>query len=97
MYTVFVFGGHEGAVFQSFDKHEIDDGGSGYTSEEGNAVFHLFRIVEGEYHTGQPLYDHSEEEGDGDGYENGHDDGKGFVGVYEVAQTEGVAIMYFDK
>jgi len=29
--------------------------------------------------------------------ENGHDDGKGFVGVYEVAQTEGVAIMYFDK
>ena len=61
------------------------------------AVFHLFRIVESEYHTGKPLYDHSEEEGDGDGYENGHDDGKGFVGVYEVAQTEGVAIMYFDK
>ena len=94
---MFVFRGHEGTVFQSFDKHEIDDSGSGYTSEEGNAVFHLFRIVESEYHTGKPLYKHSEEEGDSDGDEDRHDDGEGFVGVYEVAQTEGIAIMYFDK
>lgn len=56
-----------------------------------------FRIVESEYHTGKPLYKHSEEEGDSDGDEDRHDDGEGFVGVYEVAQTEGIAIMYFDK
>jgi len=43
------------------------------------------------------LYKHSEEEGDSDGDEDRHDDGEGFVGVYEVAQTEGIAIMYFDK
>ena len=94
---MFVFRGHEGAVFQSFDKHEIDDGSSGYPPKEGDAVFHLFRIVESEYHTGKPLYKHSEEEGDSDGDEDRHDDGEGFVGVYEVAQTEGIAIMYFDK
>ena len=47
-----------------------------HTSEEDNAVFHLFRIVESEYHTGQPLYDHSKEESDDNEYENGHNDGK---------------------
>ena len=70
LYPVFVFGSHEGAVFQSFDEHEVDDGSSGYSSKEGDAVFHLFRIVEGEDHTGKPLYKHSEEEGDSDGDED---------------------------
>ena len=94
---MFVFRGHEGAVFQSFDKHEIDDGSSGDTSKEGDAVFHLFRIVEGENHTGKPLYKHSEEEGDSDGDEDRHNDGEGFVGVDEVSQSKGVAIVHFDK
>ncbi len=43
-----VFGGHEGTVFQSFDEHEIDYGGGGHASEQCNAVFHLFRVVERE-------------------------------------------------
>ena len=45
---MFVFGGHEGTVFQSFDEHEIDYGGGGHASEQCNAVFHLFRVVERE-------------------------------------------------
>ena len=97
MYPVFVFGCHEGAVFQPFDEHEVDDGGGGDASEEGYAVLHLFSVVEGEYHTGNPLHKHSEEEGDGYGYEDCHDDGKGFVGVDEVAQREGVAVVHFDE
>ncbi|CDC51919.1 unknown [Bacteroides finegoldii CAG:203] len=97
LYPVFVFGCHEGAVFQPFDEHEVDDGGGGDASEEGYAVLHLFSVVEGEYHTGNPLHKHSEEEGDGYGYEDCHDDGKGFVGVDEVAQREGVAVVHFDE
>ncbi len=31
------------------------------------------------------------------GYEYRHDDGKGFVGVYQVAQPEGVAVTDFDE
>lgn len=65
--------------------------------QRGRCCISSFRIVESEYHTGKPLYKHSEEEGDSDGDEDRHDDGEGFVGVYEVAQTEGIAIMYFDK
>ena len=92
-----VFGGHEGTVFQSFDEHEIDYGGGGHASEQCNAVFHLFRVVEREDDTGQPLDEHTEKEGDCHGYEYCHDDGKGFVGVYEVAQPEGVAVTDFDE
>ena len=97
LYPEFVVGGHEGAVFQSFDEHEVDDGCSSDTAEEGDAVFHLFLIVKGEDDAGYPLNEHSEEEGDGYGHEDGHDDGEGFVGIDEVAQAEGVAVVYFDE
>ncbi len=83
--------------FSPFDEHEIDYGGGGHTSEQCNAVFYLFRVVEREDDTGQPLDEHTEKEGDCHGYEYRHDDGKGFVGVYQVAQPEGVAVTDFDE
>ena len=42
LYPVFIVGGHERTVFQTFDEHEVDDGGCSDAAEEGDAVFHLF-------------------------------------------------------
>ena len=81
----------------SSDDDDSDNKNNENPPEEGYAVLHLFSVVEGEYHTGNPLHKHSEEEGDGYGYEDCHDDGKGFVGVDEVAQREGVAVVHFDE
>ena len=56
LYPLFVFGSHEGAVFQPFDQHEVDDGSSGYATEQTDAVFDVFRVVEREDDAGEPLY-----------------------------------------
>lgn len=49
-------GGHEGAVFQPFDQHEVDDGGGGDPTEKADAVFDVFRVIEREDDAGEPLY-----------------------------------------
>ena len=56
LYPRFVFGGHEGAVFQPFDQHEVDDGGGGDPTEKADAVFDVFRVIERENDAGEPLY-----------------------------------------
>lgn len=49
-------------------QHEVDDAGGSYTTEQRDAVFHVLLVVEGEHDTCQPLYQHTEEEGNGYGY-----------------------------
>ena len=56
LYPLFVFGSHEGAVFQPFDQHKVDDGSGGYATEQTDAVFDVFRVVEREDDAGEPLY-----------------------------------------
>ena len=55
LYPLFVFGGHEGAVFQPFDQHEVDDGGGGDPTEKADAVFDVFRVIERENDAGERL------------------------------------------
>lgn len=97
LYPVLVFGSHERAVLQTFYQHEVDDGSSCDTAEDTDAVLHLFGVVESEDDTCQPLHQHTEEEGDGYGYEYRHDNGQCLVCVDKIAQPERIAAVHFDE
>ena len=85
MNPVFVFCSHKGTVLQSFYQHEVDDARSGYTSENADTILHVLLVVEREDDTCQPLYQHTEEKRNGYRHEDGHDDGKGFICIDQIA------------
>lgn len=85
MNPVFVFCSHEGAVLQTLYQHEIDDTGGSDTSEDTDAVLHMLLVVERKDDTCQPLYQHTEEKRNGYRHEDGHDDGKGFICIDQIA------------
>ena len=71
---IFHLGIHEGKVFESFEEHEIEDGGQSESSVEG--CFQCARLLEleGEEDACEILHHHSGEEGDWYAHEDTDDD-----------------------
>ena len=53
---MFVFGGHEGGIFQTFYQHEVDNGRNSNTAEQSDSVFQFLCIIKCEEETGEILY-----------------------------------------
>ena len=79
---------HERASLQPLYQHEVEDGGGCHAAEQGDEVFHVLPIVEGEDQSGDVLHHHTEEEGYCHGEEYRQYDGERLVGVEQLSQLQ---------
>ena len=90
VYPQFILRRHERTVFQPLDDHEIENGRRRESAEQPDGVFHLLPVAKREEHAGQILYQHTEEKGDGHGYEYGHDHGERLIRIDQLSHLQAV-------